>query len=181
MVKELQAIIRGTFPKNIHLVITCDKELPTVLGDATQLHQVLLNLCVNARDAMPHGGTLTLETQRMTVDSAYASAIPDARPGNYVALRVRDTGTGIPPEILDRIFDPFFTTKGPDKGTGLGLSTVIGIVKGHGGFMQVDSHPGQGSVFTAYLPAEGAEHQPGAGTQNRNQISRAGRNHPGRG
>jgi len=157
LVKELQGIIRGTFPKNIELVVTCDKELPTVLGDATQLHQVLLNLCVNARDAMPHGGTLTLEAQRVTVDAAYASAIPDAKPGNYVVLRVRDTGTGIPPEILDRIFDPFFTTKGPDKGTGLGLSTVIGIVKGHGGFMQVYSHPGQGSVFTAYLPAEVAE------------------------
>jgi len=157
LVKEMQGIMRGTFPKNIELVVTCDKELPTVLGDATQLHQVLLNLCVNARDAMPHGGTLTLEARRVAVDAAYAGTIPDANPGNYVVLRVRDTGTGIPPEILDRIFDPFFTTKEPDKGTGLGLSTVIGIVKGHGGFMQVYSHPGQGSTFTAYLPAEGAE------------------------
>jgi PAS domain S-box-containing protein len=157
LVKEVQGILRGTFPKNIQLAVNCDRDLPTVLGDATQLHQVLLNLCVNARDAMPHGGTLTLEAQRATVDAAYANAIPDAKPGNFVVLRVRDTGTGIPPEILDRIFDPFFTTKGPDKGTGLGLSTVIGIVKGHHGFMQVYSHPGQGSVFTVYLPAEGAE------------------------
>jgi CheY-like chemotaxis protein len=84
----------------------------------------------------------------------YASAVPDAKPGKYVALRVHDSGTGIPPEILDRIFDPFFTTKGPDKGTGLGLSTVMGIVKGHGGFMQVYSAPGQGSTFSAYLPAD---------------------------
>jgi PAS domain S-box-containing protein len=160
LVKEVQGIMHGTFPKNIQLEINCDRDLPTVLGDATQLHQVLLNLCVNARDAMPHGGTLTLEAQRATVDAAYARAIPEAMPGNFVVLRVRDTGTGIPPEFLDRIFDPFFTTKGPDKGTGLGLSTVIGIVKGHRGFMQVYSHPGQGSVFTVYLPAEGAENNP---------------------
>jgi PAS domain S-box-containing protein len=160
LVKEVEGIMRGTFPKNIQLVVNCDRELPTVLGDATQLHQVLLNLCVNARDAMPHGGTLTLEAQRATVDAAYASAIPEARPGDFVVLRVRDTGTGIAPEILDRIFDPFFTTKDPDKGTGLGLSTVIGIVKGHGGFIQVYSHPGQGAAFTVYLPAEGAENNP---------------------
>ena len=160
LVKEMQGIMRGTFPKNIEQVVTCDRELPTVLGDATQLHQVLMNLCVNARDAMPNGGTLTLEAQPVTVDAAYASTMPDAQPGNYVVLRVRDTGTGISPEILDRIFDPFFTTKGPDKGTGLGLSTVIGIVKGHGGFMQVYSHSGKGSVFTAYLPVEGTDTKP---------------------
>jgi CheY-like chemotaxis protein len=111
---------------------------------------------VNARDAMPHGGTLTLEAQSMEVDAVYASAVPDAKPGKYLALRVRDTGTGIPPEILDRIFDPFFTTKGPDKGTGLGLSTVLGIVKGYGGFLEVHSQPGQGSTFTVYLPADAA-------------------------
>ncbi len=156
LVKELENLMQGSFPKNLQLVVISDPKLPTVLGDATQLHQVLLNLCVNARDAMPHGGTLTLEAQRMEVDAAYASSFPDAKPGDYVLLRVRDTGTGIPPEILDRIFDPFFTTKGPDKGTGLGLSTVLGIVKGHGGFVQVYSQPGRGSTFTAYLPAEGA-------------------------
>jgi CheY-like chemotaxis protein len=156
LVKEMQKIMEGSFPKNIQLVIKPDPSLPTVRGDATQLHQVLLNLCVNARDAMPHGGTLTLKAERQEVDAAYASSVPDAKPGGYVALRVRDTGSGIPPEILDRIFDPFFTTKGPDKGTGLGLSTVMGIVKGHGGFVHVYSLPGKGSTFTAYLPAEGA-------------------------
>ena len=124
-----------------------------MLGDATQLHQVLLNLCVNARDAMPHGGTLTLEAESQEVDAMYASSAPEAKPGQYVVLRVRDTGTGIPPEILDRIFEPFFSTKSPDKGTGMGLSTVMGIVKGHGGFLKVDSEPGQGSTFAAYLPA----------------------------
>ncbi|MBE0541268.1 MAG: PAS domain S-box protein [Verrucomicrobia bacterium] len=156
LVKELQHIMKGTFPKSIQVAVTCDPKVPPVLGDPTQLHQVLLNLCVNARDAMPHGGTLTLEAQRVQVDAAYASSIPDAKPGNYVVLRVRDTGTGIPPEVLDRIFDPFFTTKDPDKGTGLGLSTVLGIVKGHGGFVQVYSKPGQGSTFTAYLPTDAA-------------------------
>jgi CheY-like chemotaxis protein len=156
LVKELEHLMKGSFPKNLQLVVKCDPKLPTVLGDATQLHQVLLNLCVNARDAMPHGGTLTLEAQHMEMDAEYASSMPDAKPGKYLVLRVRDTGTGIPPEILDRIFDPFFTTKGPDKGTGLGLSTVMGIVKGHGGFLQVDSPPGQGSTFTAYLPAADA-------------------------
>jgi two-component system cell cycle sensor histidine kinase/response regulator CckA len=159
LVNEMENMMKGSFPKNIHLVVKCAKDLPTILADATQLHQVLLNLCVNARDAMPHGGTLTLEAKFREVDAAYASSVPDARPGHYVALRVRDTGTGIPPEILDRIFDPFFTTKGPDKGTGLGLSTVVGIVKGHGGFLQVYSQPGQGSTFTAYLPVDRAGHE----------------------
>ena len=156
LVREMENLIKGSFPKNLRLLVKCDPKLPTVLGDATQLHQILLNLCVNARDAMPNGGTLMLEAQRMDVDATYASSIPDAKPGNYVVLRVRDTGTGIPPEMLHRIFDPFFTTKGPDKGTGLGLSTVMGIVKGHGGFLQVHSQPGQGSTFTVYLPADPA-------------------------
>ncbi len=156
LVKELEKLMKGSFPKDLQLVIKCDPQLPLVLGDATQLHQVLLNLCVNARDAMPHGGTLTLEAERQEVDAMYASSIPDAKSGQHVVLRVRDTGTGIPPENLDRIFDPFFTTKGPDKGTGLGLSTVMGIVKGHGGFLRVYSQPGQGSTFAAYLPVGGA-------------------------
>jgi PAS domain S-box-containing protein len=157
LIKELKKIMEGSFPKNIQLAVKCDPKLPNVLGDATQLHQVLLNLCVNARDAMPHGGTLTLEAESKEVDAVYASSTHDAKPGKYLALRVRDTGTGIPPEIIDRIFDPFFTTKGPDKGTGLGLSTVMGIVKGHGGFLQVHSQPGQGSMFTAYLPVADAK------------------------
>ena len=153
LVKELEKLMSGSFPKNIELAVQCDPQLPLVLGDATQLHQVLLNLCVNARDAMPNGGTLTLDATSMEVDAAYASFVSDAKPGTYVALRVCDTGTGIPQEILERIFDPFFTTKETGKGTGLGLSTVMGILKGHGGFLQVYSKPGQGSTFTVYLPA----------------------------
>lgn len=153
---ELENLMRGSFPKDIQIVVKCGSELPSVLGDASQVHQVLLNLCVNARDAMPGGGTLRLELLGMKVDALFASSVPDAKPGTYLALRVSDTGAGIPAEILDRIFDPFFTTKGPDKGTGLGLSTVMGIVKGHGGFVQVGSHLGKGSTFTVYLPAASA-------------------------
>ncbi len=153
LVKEMEKLIQGTFPKNIELRTSCGKNLRTILGDATQLHQVLLNLCVNARDAMPAGGTLTLKAEDAEIDSVYANAVPDAKPGQYVLLQVMDTGTGMPPEILDRIFEPFFTTKDPDRGTGLGLSTVIGIVNGHGGFVRVYSTPGRGSTFAVYLPA----------------------------
>lgn len=160
LVKEMQSFIQSSFPKNIHLTVHCDPGMPTVLADATQIHQILLNLCVNARDAMPFGGTLKIDAQRAVVDADFAKAIPDAKPGEYVVLRVRDTGTGIPPEIMDRILDPFFTTKGPDKGTGLGLSTVVGILKGHGGFLHVTSQMGQGSDFGAYLPVEQAQSDP---------------------
>jgi CheY-like chemotaxis protein/two-component sensor histidine kinase len=156
LIRELQEILRGTFPKNLELQIDCEPGLPTVLGDATQLHQILLNLCVNARDAMPQGGALTVEARRMEMDAIYASSLPEARPGTYLVLQVRDTGTGIPPEIMDRIFDPFFTTKAPNKGTGLGLSTVMGLVKSHGGFLQVHSREGTGTTFTVYIPAETA-------------------------
>jgi PAS domain S-box-containing protein len=154
LIKEMQGIIKSTFPKNIELELDLGRNLPTVLGDVTQLHQVLLNLCVNARDAMPHGGRLTLAAERLEMDAA---PVPDAQPGKYLVLRVRDTGTGIRPAVLERVFEPFFTTKGPDKGTGLGLSTVLGIVEGHGGFVQVDSEPGKGSTFAVYLPVEGEQ------------------------
>lgn len=153
LVRELEGLIKGSFPKNLQLEVHCDQDLPTVLGDATQLHQILLNLCVNARDAMPAGGTLSLRAIPVELDVAYARSIPDARPGDYVSLSVRDTGSGIEPHTLDRIFDPFFTTKSPDKGTGLGLSTVLGLVKAHGGFVQVYSQTGKGSSFSVFLPA----------------------------
>jgi PAS domain S-box-containing protein len=156
LLAEMEKIVRGTFPKNIEFRTAFGKALSPILGDTTQLHQVLLNLCVNARDAMPGGGTLTLEAENVEIDATHASGVADAKPGNYVVWRVKDTGTGIPPEILERIFEPFFSTKGPDKGTGLGLSTVIGIVKSHGGFLQVNSIPGQGSTFSIYLPADPA-------------------------
>jgi len=150
--KEIEQIIRSTFYKSIRLEVRQDKELAPVMGDPTQLHQVLLNLCVNARDAMPSGGMLTIEAHNFTADETFAGYNAEAHPGNYVRVAVQDSGTGIPPEILDRIFDPFFTTKGPEKGTGLGLSTVMGIVRGHGGFLRVHSEVGRGSTFEIYLP-----------------------------
>jgi len=151
---QIGAIVEGTFPKSIVLRKRCPSNLHAILGDATQLYQVLLNLCVNARDAMPNGGTLTLDAENAEIDETYASSYPDAKLGSYVVWRVRDTGTGIPPEVLERIFEPFFSTKGPDKGTGLGLSTVLGIVKSHGGFIRVYSVSGQGSTFSIHLPAD---------------------------
>jgi two-component system cell cycle sensor histidine kinase/response regulator CckA len=153
LLREIEKIVRSTFPKNILLRTTFATGLRTVLGDATQLHQVLLNLCVNARDAMPHGGTLTLEAENAEVDDEFASTTPDAIAGPHVVWRIKDTGIGIPPENLDRIFDPFFTTKSPEMGTGLGLSTVLGIVRSHHGFIQVRSSSNQGTTFAIYLPS----------------------------
>lgn len=153
----IERIIRSTFPKNIELRVFTPEAPWRVLGDPTQLHQVLLNLCVNARDAMPHGGPLTLRLSNVFVDETFALTTPEARPGRYLLMEVEDTGSGIPPEIIDRIFEPFFTTKDPDRGTGLGLSTVVGIVKGHGGFIRVYSQVGHGSRFHIYLPALAAD------------------------
>ena len=147
LLKEMEKIVKGTFPKNIRIHVRCPKELACIEGDATQLHQVLLNLCVNARDAMPEGGTLTLEAA--SADDSEATGTTGKK---YVVLRVGDTGSGIDPNMLERIFDPFFTTKGPEKGTGLGLFTAAGIAKGHEGFIRVRSEPGQGSIFSVFLP-----------------------------
>jgi CheY-like chemotaxis protein len=114
---------------------------------------VLLNLCVNARDAMPDGGTLTVAAENVTVDEQLARMNPGAQLGAHVVLRVDDTGMGMTPEVMDKIYDPFFTTKEVGKGTGLGLATVIGIVKGHGGFLCLQSEVGVGTSFRVYLPA----------------------------
>lgn len=153
LIKEMQKIVKETFPKNIEIRSSLDKDLAPISGDATQMHQVLLNLCVNARDAMPNGGSISIEAKNVVLTEAEAQRILGARPISYVLLRVTDSGTGIPPEIIDKIFEPFFTTKEQGKGTGLGLSTVISIVKGHGGVLQVDSTVGKGTTFNIYLPA----------------------------
>jgi CheY-like chemotaxis protein len=125
----------------------------TILGDPTQVHQILLNLCVNARDAMPQGGKLTINVLNCVLDEHYAVMNIRAKPGRYVKISICDTGSGIAPEILDKIFEPFFTTKELDKGTGLGLSTVMAIVKSHGGTIDVQSDPHKGTTFDVYLPA----------------------------
>ena len=153
IIREIEELLRETFPKNIDFKSEIPKDLLPVIGDATQLHQVLMNLCVNARDAMPEGGTLTLSAENVELDKAYTRLHIEARPIRYVVLKVEDTGTGMAAETIEKIFDPFFTTKGPDKGTGLGLSTSHSIAKAHGGFINVYSELGKGSAFKIYIPA----------------------------
>ena len=153
LIKEVVSILQNTFSKSIEIGFSLPQDLWTIAGDATQLHQVLMNLCVNARDAMPAGGTLMVEAENISLDENYARMHLKAKPGRYVAVTVADTGEGIPDHLLDRIFDPFFTTKEPGKGTGLGLSTVVGIVNGHGGFINVSSQVRRGTQFKIYLPA----------------------------
>ena len=153
LIAEIKQIIEETFPKVIKLEINAPKNLWTVNGDINQLHQVLINLAVNARDAMPNGGKLTIKAENCALDPCYASLHPDAQQGSYVLITVADTGMGIPPEIIDRIFEPFFTTKELGHGTGLGLSTVIGIIQSHGGFVDVVSETKRGTMFKVFLPA----------------------------
>src|SRR5205823_902789 len=129
------------------------QDISPIVGDATQIHQIILNLCVNARDAMPDGGAIIISARNVTLSETEAKRFVGAHPGNYVLLRVSDTGSGIPPEIIDKIFEPFFTTKEIGKGTGLGLSTVITIIKSHGGFLDLESKVGTGTSFNVYLPA----------------------------
>lgn len=154
LVAETRKMIDHTLPKSIRIETEIDHASLSVLGDATELSQILMNLCINARDAMPEGGTLTLKLTSTILNGNASHMNPEAQPGPYVLLKVSDTGVGISPEILDRIFDPFFTTKEIGKGTGLGLATVQGIVKSHGGFINVYSEVGHGTKFSIYLPAD---------------------------
>lgn len=153
LVKEIAKVIQDTFSKAILINVNMGKGLWNVSGDATELYQVLLNLCVNARDAMPQGGELTLTVENQTLGETAKSVSGDIPAGAYVVMAVADTGSGIPPEVLPRIFEPLFTTKAPDKGTGLGLSTVAGIVKNHNGFIQVRTEAAKGTEFRIFLPA----------------------------
>ena len=154
LILEVEKVAKHTFSKSIEIQVdTSAQKLWPILGDPTQLQQVLMNLCVNAQDAMPNGGTLSIVAENLWIDEPYTKFNIEAKVGSYIVLTVSDTGIGIPEETLERIFDPFFTTKAIDKGTGLGLSTVMGIVKSYGGFINVHSQVGKGTQFKIYLPA----------------------------
>ncbi len=154
---DLHRVMKDVFPKNVEFSVSTAADCWKTHGDASQLHQVFLNLCVNARDAMPQGGKLTIDVENVVLDDVYAAMNPQGRAGAFVVVSVSDDGVGMPPAVIDRIFEPFFTTKEVGKGTGLGLSTVLGIVKSHGGFVNVYSEEGAGTQFKVYLPAQASE------------------------
>jgi len=153
LIKDAAKLAADTFPRSIKVQTNLPHDLRPIVGDATQLHQVLLNLCVNARDAMPKGGTLRIEADNVVLDGKRTGMLEHPVSGMHMVLTVSDTGTGIPAHLLERIFEPFFTTKEPGKGTGLGLSTVMSIVRNHQGFLEVVSQEGRGTAFKIYFPA----------------------------
>ena len=156
VVIELVKIFSETFPKSIEIKSDIPRDLWTVYADPTQMHQVMLNMLINARDAMPVGGTLTISAENRTLDETYSRMNPEAKPGAYVCIVITDTGTGIPADIREKIFEPFFTTKEVGIGTGLGLSTTLAIVRSHEGFINLESEEGKGTTFRIYIPATGA-------------------------
>jgi two-component system cell cycle sensor histidine kinase/response regulator CckA len=160
LLREVRQLIQQTLPKSIAIETDVDPHLWPISGDATQLHQVFMNLAVNARDAMPDGGTLHIRAENRMLDHQFTHMHLDAQVGPHVVVTVTDTGVGMPPQVRDRIFDPFFTTKAIGKGTGLGLSAVLGIVESHGGFIDVESEVNRGSQFRLYFPATHVENPP---------------------
>ncbi|TWU32487.1 sensor histidine kinase [Novipirellula artificiosorum] len=150
---EVIAILRHTLPPGIELVLEVEPDLPVVLGDATEIGQVLMNLAINARDAMPATGQLGIQVTRTTLKTERPYTYATMQPGEYVTITVSDTGIGIPRDVRERMFDPFFTTKDRGQGTGLGLSTSIGIVRSHHGAVEVQSTVGQGTRISVILPA----------------------------
>lgn len=152
LVAELVKFIGKVVGEHIEVKTSLEKDVPTIHADRGQVEQVVMNLCLNARDAMPEGGRLVVETQDVYLEEEYVRQNPYMKPGRYALLTVSDTGVGMDEKTRERVFDPFFTTKGPDKGTGLGLAMVYGIVKQHGGFIHLYSEPGKGTAFKAYFP-----------------------------
>jgi two-component system, cell cycle sensor histidine kinase and response regulator CckA len=153
IIKDMFRQLEHIFPDNIRMHSQVTENISSVMGDETQLHQVLINLCTNARDAMPQGGELAVSAENIFVNKEMAEDFTNAAEGEYVFFSISDTGAGIPSSELDKIFEPFYTTKELGKGTGLGLSISIGIVKGHKGFITVESVQGKGSTFKIFLPA----------------------------
>jgi PAS domain S-box-containing protein len=172
VLREIQSLVRDTFPKNVRFEFNPSPSVWKVTGDHAQLHQVFTNLCMNARDAMPNGGLLKIGIENFVVDEVYAGMNPDSKPGLYIVVNLTDSGTGIPPAIRDRIFDPFFTTKEIGMGTGLGLSTTLAIVKSHGGFIHFDSEMGRGTTFKVYLPADTGSPQTENGITTKPELPR---------
>jgi PAS domain S-box-containing protein len=152
VVRDVEAMLRRLLGEQITITTVLADDLDPVMADVTQLEQLLVNLSINARDAMPQGGSLTLATRNVTLDAGYAAAHPGAKAGSYASLSVSDTGAGMSPETQGRIFEPFFTTKERGRGTGLGLAAVYGVVKQLSGYIEIDSQPARGSTFTIYLP-----------------------------
>ena len=159
IVKDLVGVLTQTMPKSVHVTYEVDPELWMISADPTQIHQILMNVCINARDAMPSGGNIAISATNVSIDENYARMNIDAAPGKYVLLQVDDTGSGMSPDVIKRIFDPFFTTKDIGEGTGLGLSTALTIIKSHGGFINVYSESGKGSRFSIYLPSAETSHE----------------------
>ena len=156
IVSEVDGLLRTTIGEHVELITRCAPDLGNVLADRGQMEQVLLNLAVNARDAMPTGGTLIIDTENFVVDDAYAARDPQLKAGTYVRLRVVDTGTGMDRDVIERAFEPFFSTKPKERGSGLGLATVYGIVNQAGGMVDLESDLGEGTTITILLPSVGA-------------------------
>jgi CheY-like chemotaxis protein len=161
VIKDLIAVLSETLPKSIRIKYDLAPELRVISADPTQIHQVLMNTCLNARDAMPLGGTLRITAENVDIDENYSRMNPIAKPGAYILVKIEDTGTGMSSEVRERIFDPFFTTKELGKGTGLGLSTALSIIKSHDGFIDLVSEPGAGTCFSIYLPSSQADAETG--------------------
>jgi len=170
----VEVMVRQLIGEHIAPAVRLAPQLAAVSADRSQMEQIILNLVVNARDAMPDGGQLSISTTNVDLDAAFVRRHPGSQPGPHVALAIRDTGVGMDPVLHARIFEPFFTTKGPEKGTGLGLATVYGIVKQHGGHVAVESEPGRGSTFTVYLAAIPSAADGGEPTQARAKPARQG-------
>ncbi len=152
LIREIGQIMRATFPKTIQIETDIPNDLSNISGNATQVHQAILNICVNARDAMPDGGVLRIQTENITIDADNEHHYPEIQHGSYVSISISDTGSGIPEDIKDKLFRPFFSTKEEGKGTGLGLTTVEYILRNHNGYVRVDSEQGRGSTFSLYFP-----------------------------